>query len=51
MKIEEYQDLVVVFLNHLEDVLDDVNFDRVSTDLWNRISRAKIDGSTYKDNG
>jgi hypothetical protein len=28
----------IVFLNHLEDTLDDASFDAVSTQLWNRLS-------------
>jgi hypothetical protein len=28
----------IVFLNHLEDTLDDSSFEAVSTQLWNRVS-------------
>ncbi len=34
----ELAEAAIVFLNHLEDALDDASFDAVSTQLWNRLS-------------
>lgn len=34
----ELAEAAIVFLNHLEDTLDDASFDAVSTRLWNRLS-------------
>lgn len=34
----ELAEAAIVFLNHLEDTLDDESFDAVSTQLWNRLS-------------
>lgn len=34
----ELAEAAIVFLNHLEDTLDDASFDAVSTHLWNRLS-------------
>jgi hypothetical protein len=31
--------LVIEFLNHLEDVLDDENFNKVDTKLWNKLAK------------
>lgn len=37
-KAGELAEAAIVFLNHLEDTLDDANFDAVSVELWNRLS-------------
>ncbi len=37
-KAGELAEAAIVFLNHLEDTLDDASFDSVSTQLWNRLS-------------
>jgi hypothetical protein len=37
-KAGELAEAAIVFLNHLEDTLDDANFDAVSVKLWNRLS-------------
>lgn len=37
-KAGELAEAAIVFLNHLEDTLDDASFDAVSTQLWNRLS-------------
>jgi len=33
-----YADKVIILLNHLEDVLDDKNFERINPALWNAVS-------------
>ena len=40
-----YNDAVVALLNHLEDVLDDANWDKVSVKLWNAVSMGELRSS------
>jgi hypothetical protein len=34
----EYFETVLEFLNHLEDVLDDKNYEKIDFNHWNRVS-------------